>query len=102
MSQGVSNGVIDEQERAELEAAEKGVRLRRPVTYQRQTYKTRMTPEELAQEPEIFTRLYQQHEEVHQRTHQATVEYLLRKAEGKHVSMSNSPMSMVLRCIRLE
>ena len=54
----MSSGVIDEQERAELEAAERGVRLTRPVTYQRQTYRMRMTPEKLAQESEIFTQWY--------------------------------------------
>ncbi|SRR6266568_3611818 len=57
----MSSGVIDEQERVELEAAEKGIRLTRPATDKRQT-------------------------EFHQRTHQATVEYLRRKALGERVS----------------
>src|SRR3989442_11480415 len=63
VDKGVSNEQWSnyEEERAELEAAEKGIRLTRPATDKRQT-------------------------EFHQRIHQATVEYLRRKALGERVS----------------
>lgn len=82
----MSSGMIDGQERAELEAAERGSRLIRPSTYQRETWLTRLTSEELSQESAWALANWIEHEEDHQRAHQATVEYLIRKAQGKRVS----------------
>lgn len=83
----MSSGSIDGQERAELEAAERGIRLTRPVDYKR-PYSTlySLMPEQLAQmSPETLV-WRQQDEAEHQRIHQATVEYLYRNALGEGVT----------------
>jgi hypothetical protein len=82
----MSSGSIDAQERSELEAAEKGIRLTRPAGYTRQTRFTWLTPEQIARESPIMLDHWQRLEDEHQRTHQATVEYLQRKALGERVS----------------
>src|SRR5579859_6769163 len=87
----MSSGEIDEQERAELAAAEKGFVLPRPPDYQRYW----LTPEYFAQLPtamqEVATKPWWQNmmarrDEEHERIHQATIEYLKRKALGERVT----------------
>lgn len=81
----MSSGLIDEQEYAELEAAERGELLPRPATYKRRIAFRWMTDEEIEQDP-LTSAHAQELETEHQRVHQATVEYLRRKAFNKSVT----------------
>jgi hypothetical protein len=86
----MSSGSIDAQERAELKAAERGMRLTRQADYKRQ-YSTlySLTPEQLAQMSPDTLVWRQQDEDMHQRIHQATVEYLCRNALGERVTQQH-------------
>jgi hypothetical protein len=83
----MSSGSIDAQERVELKAAEQGMRLTRQADYKRQ-YSTlySLTPEQIAQMSPDTLVWRQQDEDMHQRIHQATVEYICRNVLGERVT----------------